>query len=73
MGIFFTFRLYFHAMADKNIRIIFLGTPEFAVASLNALLSENYDVCAVVTTPDRPSGRGRKLGMSPVKTFALFP
>lgn len=58
-------------MADKNIRIIFLGTPDFAVASLNALLSANYDVCAVVTTPDRPSGRGRKLGMSPVKTFAL--
>ena len=58
-------------MADKYIRIIFMGTPDFAVASLNALLLANYDVCAVVTTPDRPSGRGRKLGMSPVKTFAL--
>ena len=58
-------------MADKDIRIIFWGTPDFAVASLNALLSANYDVCAVVTSPDRPSGRGRKPGMSPLKVFAL--
>jgi methionyl-tRNA formyltransferase len=58
-------------MADKDIRIIFWGTPDFAVASLNALLVANYDVCAVVTAPDRQSGRGRKLGMSPVKAFAL--
>jgi methionyl-tRNA formyltransferase len=48
-----------------------MGTPEFAVASLSALVSGGYDVCAVVTAPDRPAGRGRKIKMSPVKEFAL--
>jgi methionyl-tRNA formyltransferase len=58
-------------MASSRIRIVFMGTPEFAVASLSALVSGGYDVCAVVTAPDRPAGRGRKIRMSPVKAFAL--
>lgn len=48
-----------------------MGTPEFAVPSLKALLDEGMDVVAVVTAPDRPAGRGQKLKASPVKAFAL--
>ncbi|MBE9483696.1 MAG: methionyl-tRNA formyltransferase [Bacteroidetes bacterium] len=57
-------------MAVKKIRIIFMGTPDFAVASLSALLEHGYDVCAVVTAPDRPAGRGQKVRASAVKEFA---
>ncbi|MCK4568943.1 MAG: methionyl-tRNA formyltransferase [Bacteroidales bacterium] len=57
-------------MATNNIRIIFMGTPDFAVASLSALLEHGYDVCAVVTAPDRPAGRGQKIRASAVKVFA---
>lgn len=54
------------------MKIVFMGTPEFAVPSLNLLYhSEIIDVIAVITQPDRPSGRGHKLTPSPVKTFAL--
>ena len=56
----------------KNIRIVFLGTPEFAVASLGALLMNGFNVVGVVTTPDKPSGRGRKMTKSAVKEFAEF-
>lgn len=52
-------------------RIIFAGTPEFAVPSLNALLHSNHTVCAVYTQPDRQAGRGLKLHASPVKQVAL--
>src|SRR5699024_720013 len=52
------------------MRIIFLGTPDFAVASLKALVENNYNVVAVVTAPDRPAGRGRKLREPAVKEFA---
>lgn len=52
-------------------RIIFMGTPEFAVASLNALIKAGHNVVAVVTAPDKPSGRGMKLNMSAVKQYAL--
>jgi methionyl-tRNA formyltransferase len=52
-------------------RIIFLGTPEFAVSSLEALHSAGYNVAAVVTAPDSPAGRGLKLQPTPVKVFAL--
>lgn len=48
-----------------------MGTPEFAVASLKALLETGFEVAAVVTVPDRPAGRGRKITFSPVKEFAL--
>lgn len=51
-------------------RILFMGTPDFAVPSLAALVRDGYAVVAVVTQPDRPSGRGRKLVASPVKQFA---
>jgi methionyl-tRNA formyltransferase len=53
------------------VRIVFWGTPEFALPSLRALLGEGHDVVAVVTQPDRPAGRGRELQGSPVKRAAL--
>ncbi|NTV14301.1 MAG: methionyl-tRNA formyltransferase [Desulfobulbaceae bacterium] len=57
-------------MDSKPYRIIFMGTPEFAVPSLQALLAGPDRVVAVVTQPDRPRGRGRKLTPPPVKTLA---
>lgn len=53
------------------MKIIFAGTPEFAVPSLQMLLDSRHEVCAVYTQPDRPAGRGRKLTASPVKALAL--
>jgi methionyl-tRNA formyltransferase len=53
------------------VRIIFAGTPEFAVPSLQMLLASKHEVCAVYTQPDRPAGRGRKMQPSPVKELAL--
>ena len=55
----------------ENLRIVYMGTPEFAVAGLEALLEQNFQVVGVVTAPDRPSGRGRKLQSSAVKKYAL--
>ncbi len=52
-------------------RVVFMGTPEFSVPSLAKLVAADYDVVGVVTQPDRPSGRGRKLEPSPVKRFAV--
>lgn len=52
------------------MRIVFWGTPAFAVPSLRALTEEGHDVVAVVTQQDRPAGRGRQLRVSPVKEFA---
>lgn len=52
-------------------RIIFMGTPEFAVASLEALVDAGYDIVAVVTAPDKPAGRGMKLTESAVKKYAV--
>jgi methionyl-tRNA formyltransferase len=52
-------------------RLIFLGTPQFAVPSLAALLKAGEEVLAVITQPDRPRGRGQKLSLSPVKELAL--
>lgn len=54
-----------------NKRILFMGTPAFATASLEALVSAGFEVAAVVTAPDRPAGRGRKLRESDVKRRAL--
>jgi methionyl-tRNA formyltransferase len=54
----------------KNLRIIFMGTPEFAVATLGSLLMNGFNVVGVVTTPDKPSGRGKKITSSAVKEFA---
>jgi methionyl-tRNA formyltransferase len=53
------------------MRVVFLGTPEFAVPSLESLRSAGHDVCAVFTQPDRPKGRGNQLAESPVKQAAL--
>jgi methionyl-tRNA formyltransferase len=56
----------------KNLRIVFMGTPEFAVATLGSLLMNGFNVVGVVTAPDKPSGRGRKINKSAVKEFAEF-
>jgi methionyl-tRNA formyltransferase len=56
----------------KNLRIVFMGTPEFAVASLGALLMNGFNVVGVVTAPDKPAGRGRKTTKPAVKEFAEF-
>lgn len=56
---------------QKNIRIVFMGTPEFAVASLDALVSAGYNIVGVVTAPDKPAGRGMKLTESAVKKYAV--
>jgi len=53
------------------MRVLFWGTPDFAVPTLRALLGEGHDVVGVVTQPDRPAGRGRELRPSPVKVSAL--
>src|SRR5450755_4657222 len=53
------------------MRVVFLGTPAFAVPTLEALLAAGHEVICVVTQPDRPSGRGRQLSASPVKEAAL--
>ncbi len=54
-----------------HMRIIFMGTPEFAVASLDALVKAGYDIIAVVTAPDKPAGRGLKMHESAVKQYAI--
>ena len=53
------------------MRIVFMGTPDFAAASLKKLLDEKFDVAAVFTQPDKPKGRGMELAFSPVKQIAL--
>jgi methionyl-tRNA formyltransferase len=55
----------------KNHRIIFMGTPQIAVASLKALLDAGFNIVGVVTSPDKPAGRGKQLKQSEVKLFAL--
>ena len=53
------------------MRIVFMGTPDFAVPSLAILIEAGYEVVAVVTAPDRPAGRGRSLQPSPIKIYAV--
>ena len=55
----------------KQLRIVYMGTPDFAVAPLRALVEGGYNVVAVVTTPDKPSGRGLKVNESAVKRYAV--
>ena len=57
-------------MNAKDLRIVFMGTPEFAVPSLKALVEGGYNVVSIVTTPDKPAGRGRQLHESDVKIAA---
>ena len=55
----------------KNLRIIFMGTPEFAVPSLERLVDAGYNIVAVITAPDKPSGRGMQMSESAIKKYAL--
>ena len=60
------------AVAEKSsLRIVFMGTPEFAVASLDALVQNGFNVVGVITAPDKPAGRGMKLQQSAVKKYAI--
>jgi len=56
---------------DTPLRVIFAGTPEFALPPLQALIDNGCDIVAVLTQPDRPAGRGKHLRASPVKQLAL--
>ncbi|WP_202899947.1 methionyl-tRNA formyltransferase [Polaribacter irgensii] len=55
----------------RNLRIIFMGTPDFAVAILKHLITNNYKIVGVITAPDKAAGRGRKLNESAVKKYAV--
>ncbi|WP_291784635.1 methionyl-tRNA formyltransferase, partial [Cecembia sp.] len=55
----------------KDIRIIYMGTPEFAVPALENLVNGGWNVVAVITAPDKPKGRGQKMIPSPIKEAAL--
>ena len=58
-------------MNVNELRVVFMGTPDFAVASLEALYEAKCNIVGVITAPDKPAGRGMKLSQSPVKQFAL--
>jgi len=58
-------------LALNSFRVVFMGTPEFAVASLDALVKAGYNIVGVVTAPDKPAGRGMKMQQSEVKKYAL--
>ena len=58
-------------MKKEDLRIVFMGTPEFAVESLKALVESGYQVVGVITMPDKPIGRGHKIQYSAVKEYAL--
>ncbi len=58
-------------MNKSDLKIVFFGTPEFAVESLRRIMDSGFNVAAVVTAPDKPAGRGRTLQMSAVKQFAI--
>jgi len=55
-------------MTSSPLRIVFAGTPEFAAAHLEALIAGGFEVVSAYSQPDRPSGRGKKLVPTPVKT-----
>ena len=55
----------------EKLRIVFMGTPEFAVGILDAILKNNYEVVGIITAADKPSGRGQKINCSAVKEYAL--
>ena len=58
-------------MTKQDLRIVYMGTPDFAVETLRLLVERQYNVVAVVTMPDKPAGRGHKIQYSPVKQYAL--
>ena len=53
------------------MKVVFMGTPDFAVGALKSIWEAGYEICGVVTQPDKPKGRSKELQMSPVKAFAL--
>ena len=55
----------------RNLRIVFMGTPDFAVPALDILVQHNYNVVGVITAPDKPAGRGQQLHQSAVKKYAV--
>ena len=55
----------------RDLRIVFMGTPEFAVSILKKLVEDNYTIVGVVTAPDKKAGRGRKINESAVKEICL--
>ena len=55
----------------EKLRIVFMGTPDFAVGILDAIYKNNYEIVGVITAPDKPAGRGQKLSVSAVKEYAL--
>lgn len=58
-------------MEKKDLRIVYMGTPDFAVESLRCLVEGGYNVVGVITMPDKPAGRGHKIQFSPIKQYAL--
>ena len=58
-------------MKKENLRIVYMGTPDFAVESLKRLVEKGYNIVGVITMPDKPAGRGHKIQFSPVKQYAL--
>lgn len=58
-------------MDKKDLRIVYMGTPDFAVESLKCLVEGRYNIVGVITMPDKPAGRGHKVQFSPVKQYAL--
>src|SRR4030042_6145920 len=58
-------------MKKDDFRIVFMGTPEFAVPCLDALIKDNFNIAGIITGPDKPAGRGQKLISSAVKKYAI--
>ena len=58
-------------MRKEDLRIVYMGTPEFAVEPLRCLVEGGYNIAGVITMPDKPAGRGHKVQFSPVKQYAL--
>ncbi len=58
-------------ISKKDLKIVFFGTPDFAVCALKKIIENGYNVVAVVTAPDKPAGRGYQLQMSAVKKAAI--
>ena len=58
-------------MKKHDLRIVFMGTPDFAVATLDALVTKGYNIVGVITAPDKPAGRGQKMNASAVKKYAV--
>src|SRR5476649_1936479 len=63
--------MIYELLTNLEMKIIFMGTPEFAVASLDALIKAGFDIVGVITAPDKPAGRGQKLNESAVKQYAV--